>query len=244
MGSKARISKYIVPLIQNELKENTVYIEPFAGGMNLMQHIMHKQRIANDINNYLIAMWRYIQNGYEFPKHISRETYSEYRDIFNRLKFNSDSTSETAALIGWYGFMGSFNGRFFDGGYSGHDVHGRDYIGENIRNTLSQREYLTDVVFKSDDYKNLVIPQNAVIYCDIPYRGTKQYSTSKNFDYESFYTWCRDTAAKGAKIFLSEYNAPADFNCIWSKEITNALNQKKTYKPIEKLYKIFNEKFG
>lgn len=41
---------------------------------------------------------------------------------------------------------------------------------------------------------------------------------------------------KGVKILLSEYNAPSGFNCIWSKEITNSLNQTKTYKPIEKLF--------
>lgn len=236
MGSKSRISKYIVPFIKDLLKDDTIYIEPFSGGMNMMCAVEHKNRIANDINNYLIAMWRYIIDGYNFPLHVPRETYNHYREIFNRLKFTSDSTSEDAALIGWYGFMGSFNGRFFDGGYSGHDVHGRDYIGENIRNTLSQKDKLNNVIFKSCDYKDLEIPLNSVVYCDIPYQGTKQYSTSKDFNYDNFFGWCREYAAKGVTLLLSEYNAPSDFQCIWSKEITNSLNQKNTYKPIEKLF--------
>lgn len=50
------------------------------------------------------------------------------------------------AMIGWVGFMGSFNGRFYDGGYSGHNVKGRDYISEQIRNTLSQIDKLKGVV--------------------------------------------------------------------------------------------------
>lgn len=34
MGSKARIAKYIVPIIQNKLQEHklNLYVEPFVGG--------------------------------------------------------------------------------------------------------------------------------------------------------------------------------------------------------------------
>lgn len=95
---------------------------------------------------------------------------------------------------------------------------------------------MNNVIFKSCDYKDLEIPLNSVVYCDIPYQGTKQYSTSKDFNYDNFFGWCREYAAKGVTLLLSEYNAPSDFQCIWSKEITNSLNQKNTYKPIEKLF--------
>ena len=45
-------------------------------------------------------------------------------------------------------------------------------------------------------------------------------------------------SGKGHEVFVSEYNAPGDFECVWSKELTNAMSTKKTYKPIEKLFKI------
>ena len=45
-------------------------------------------------------------------------------------------------------------------------------------------------------------------------------------------------AAKGHKVFISEYEAPEDFECIWSKEVTNSMNTTKTYKPTEKLFTI------
>jgi hypothetical protein len=38
------------------------------------------------------------------------------------------------------------------------------------------------------------------------------------------------------KVSVSEYSAPSDFKCVWSMEITNAMNTTKTYKPIEKLF--------
>ena len=41
---------------------------------------------------------------------------------------------------------------------------------------------------------------------------------------------------RGYKVFVSEYNAPNDFECVWEKQITNAMNNKNTYKPIEKLF--------
>lgn len=35
---------------------------------------------------------------------------------------------------------------------------------------------------------------------------------------------------------VSEYSAPEDFECIWEKQITNAMSIKNTYKPTEKLF--------
>uniref|UniRef100_UPI001ABFE99C DNA adenine methylase n=1 Tax=Xenorhabdus kozodoii TaxID=351676 RepID=UPI001ABFE99C len=39
MGSKSRIAKYIAPFILERLTKETVYVEPFAGGMNMVSHI-------------------------------------------------------------------------------------------------------------------------------------------------------------------------------------------------------------
>ena len=66
--------------------------------------------------------------------------------------------------------------------------------------------------------------------------STKQYSTSKNFDYEMFYNWCRAMKEDGHTVFVSEYQMPSDFKCIWQKEVTNAMNLTSTKKPIEKLF--------
>lgn len=132
--------------------------------------------------------------------------------------------------------MGSFNGRFFDGGYSGHNVKGRDYIGEQIKNTLSQVQKLQGVKFLCGSYDSFEMPRNSVIYCDIPYKNTKQYSISKDFNYESFYQWSRLITREGNSVFISEYQAPDDFVCIWKKQVTNAMNTNNTYNPTEKLF--------
>lgn len=238
MGSKSRISKYLTPILTKNLTKNQYYVEPFCGGMNMMCQINHRYRLASDKNNFLIAMWRYlIERGVDFPQTITKEIYAEYRKSFNKTGgFNGSGNSLHEATIGWMGFMGSFNGRFFDGGYSGHDVKGRDYIGEQIRNTLSQIDMLRGVEFACGNYSEIDIPDNSIIYCDIPYKDTKQYLVSKDFNHEKFWDWCRTKTNEGNDVLVSEYQAPDDFVCIWEKEITNAMNTKNTYKPKERLF--------
>ena len=55
MGSKARFTKEILPIILKDRKPEQWYIEPFAGGMNAVCEVQGN-RIANDKNLHLIAM--------------------------------------------------------------------------------------------------------------------------------------------------------------------------------------------
>ena len=41
---------------------------------------------------------------------------------------------------------------------------------------------------------------------------------------------------KGHSIFVSEYDAPKDFKCIWEKKMNTAINHEKTKKATEKLF--------
>jgi DNA adenine methylase len=233
MGSKNRLSKDILPIILKDRKIEQYYVEPFAGGMNLIDKVSGN-RIANDLNYYLIEMWNGLQNNYNRPYEITREMYSLARTDYN----NNTNENYSDFLIGWIGWMGSYNGRFFDGGYSGHSVGNtkRNYIAEQIRNTEKQIEFLKDVRLHSTSYDALTLPSNSLIYCDIPYKGTKQYTTSKSFNHDNFWQWCRDKTTEGHKVFVSEYNSPKDFKCVWEKQVTNSMNQKKTHKPTERLF--------
>ena len=50
-------------------------------------------------------------------------------------------------------------------------------------------------------------PENTFIYCDPPYEDTKQYLFGKDFDYEEFWKWFRDSPYS---IYVSSYKAPDD----------------------------------
>lgn len=230
MGSKARFAKEILPIILKDRKPDQWYVEPFCGGMGTMGKVKGL-RLAADKNKYLIAMWKGLQVGKDRPREISKNLYSTARLEFN----NGTNIEMDDFMIGWIGWMASFNGRFFDGGYSG-IASGRNYIQEQIKNTEKQIEKIGDIIFKHSDYDKLEIPDKSIVYCDIPYTGTKQYSTSKDFKHENFWEWCRKMRSIGHVIFVSEYTAPVDFTCVWEKIVTNSMNTTKTYKPTERLF--------
>ena len=230
MGSKNRIANEILPIILKDRKENQWYVEPFCGGLGTFDKVIGN-RIGADKNKYLIAMWKGLQENRDKPMKISKELYSKARTEYN----NGINIEFDDFTIGWIGWMASFNGRFFDGGYSGKTAT-RDYVDEQIRNTLKQIPSLYGAIFTDKDYFELEIPNESIIYCDIPYQNTKQYATSKNFDHNKFWQWCIDMSKLGHKVFISEYQAPDDFKCVWSKEVTNSMNTTLTYKPIERLF--------
>ena len=69
MGSKARFTKEILPIILKDRKPEQWYIEPFAGGMNAICEVQGN-RIANDIHYHLIQMWRELVGGWTTNKRI------------------------------------------------------------------------------------------------------------------------------------------------------------------------------
>lgn len=223
MGSKARFSKEILPIILKNRTENQTYVELFAGGMNVICDVDGK-RIANDKNKHLIAMFKGLQNGNKKPNDIPKELYDKARIEYN----NGTNIEFNDFMIGWIGWMGSANGRFFDGGYSGKSNTKigtvRDYIKEAISNIEKQIPKLNGIEFVNLDYKDVLIPANSIVYCDIPYEKTKQYSTSKGFNHLEFWDYARKLSTEGYSVFISEYNAPSDFKCIWSKNAKSSLS--------------------
>lgn len=230
LGSKSRIVNEILPLILADRKEGQYFVEPFCGGCNVTANVTGN-RIANDSNEYLIAMFVGLLSGENYPETIERELYNDVRACFR-----SGSNKYSPGFIGWVGFMASYNGRFFDGGYSGCSVKtaggARNYIAEQIRNTTRQIPDLHGVEFRTGDYKNLQIPDESIIYCDPPYRNTKGYT--KGLNHDEFWQWCRERVYDGHKVYISEYQAPDDFITVWEKPILNCMNQSK--KATEKLF--------
>lgn len=121
------------------------------------------------------------------------------------------------------------------GGWCRDKVGKRDYVREAYQNALKQSPFLQGVDFTIKNYLELQIPNNSIIYCDPPYKGTTKYKD--NFDHIVFWQWCRDMANKGHVVFISEYNAPNDFKSVWEKEIVSSLTQDTgSKKAVEKLF--------
>lgn len=237
MGSKNRHSKEILEVILPYRTSNEqFFVEPFCGGCNVLDKVTGK-RIASDVNKYLIAMWKALICGWIPPKEISRGYYNEVRS-----SYRSCNNKFTDYEKGYIGFNGSYNGRFFDGGYAGvvETKSGliRNYPEEAWKNVLNQVGNLKDVDFYLSDYSSLVIPDQSIIYCDPPYENTKQYLELNEFDHNKFWDWVREKSRQGHVVFVSEYNAPDDFECVWEKKVNSSLTKDTgAKKATEKLFK-------
>lgn len=230
LGSKSRIAKEILPLILADRKEGQNFVEPFCGGCNVTANVSGN-RIANDSNEYLIAMFIGLLSGENYPEQISPELYNDVKSCFR-----AGSDKYDPGFMGWVGFMASYRGTFFRG-YSGSIVTAkggpRDYISEAVRGIAKQIPKLQGVEFRSGDYKNLHIPEESIIYCDPPYMNTAEYRRSLNHD--EFWQWCRERVYDGHKVYVSEYQAPDDFITIWEKPLRNNMSSDKR-KATEKLF--------
>lgn len=231
MGSKNRIAKHILPIMLKDRKEGQYWVEPFVGGANMIDKVTGN-RIGGEFNQYIARMWDSLSCGWT-PRNIDKEEYS-------LIKTNKDQYNED--FVGWVGIACSYSGKWF-GGFAGKvkTKQGiRDYQKEAFINLEKQRPNILCVEFKHASYDELNIPANSIIYCDPPYEGTTGYKGK--FNHADFWQWCREKSKEGHTVFISEYSAPDDFECIWRQEVKSSLSANGkgggSKKSVEKLFTI------
>lgn len=235
-GSKNRLAKFIVPILQKYIEENniTTFIDCFCGGANIVDKVKCETRIASDYNEDLIALLKYAQSDSDLTIAPSECTFEHYSDV-RADKEHKTYSQEYRALIG---YCASYGGRYYDGGYGRDAKGGRSIYTERVANLKGQAPNLKDIEFYCRDYKDYLSMniKNALFYLDPPYKGTKQYSKQK-IDYEEFYNFCREIS-KDNIVVISEYNMPDDFTCIWEKErkVLQKSNRTSGEKAVEKLF--------
>lgn len=81
-------------------------------------------------------------------------------------------------------------------------------------------------------YDEIKIKPDSVIYCDIPYKDTDEY-TCGAFDHDKFYNWARK---QKELCVISSYEMPEDFTEVARWERTSLLSSTSRKKVIEKLF--------
>ena len=216
MGSKARIAKDILKVMQSDIDKTDCFVDMFCGGGNLLQYVNAKYIIANDINPYVIAFLERIQKeGCDWIPKNNKEFTQEH---FLLVKRNKDKFKKS--VLGHVGYNLSFGGNWFCS-YRKDNTGKRDYVAEAYRGAVKQQKLLNkNILFTNKDYRDVDIPNNSTVYCDIPYKDTGKYTAVSNFNHEEFYNWCRCVKSdKNLTIYISEYDMPEDFECVWQKEI-------------------------
>jgi DNA adenine methylase len=231
VGSKERLSKYIIPILQNIIDDNKIetYIEPFVGGANIIDKIRCKNRLGNDLHIGLIEIYKAVQRGWIPPATI---TECDYQKAKNGLI--------PEPLKSYIGFNGSFGSKYFGGFarcFKNDGITPRDRYFEKTSRFLKQIPLLQSIEFSSGEYFKLEIPDNSLIYCDPPYEGTQGYSVNK-FKHNIFWEWVRQQTENNF-VLVSEFTAPNDFMSIWNKERKCSLDINTGSKSaIENLFKL------
>lgn len=225
MGGKSRISKQIAEILNSAINKDTLFVSLFCGSCAIESKVQADVKILNDKHPYLIAMWQAIQNGWTPPDVVTKEEYY-------RVKANMD---ENPALTGFVGFGCSFGGKWWGGLAS--NKKGDNYCAIAKRSLLKDLTGVQSATFTCLDYKNVEIPDGAVVYCDPPYANTTGYTVGQ-FDTDEFWDYMRQLS-KRSDVCISEESAPDDFECIWSQELTRTLDYNKSNQPkkVEKLFK-------
>lgn len=217
LGGKAKIAIKITEFLESVRKPGQVFVEPFLGGCNILPK-MKNPKIGADINESIILFYQALQKGWEPPSEITEEEYKKLKN------------SENSPLKGFAGIACSFSGKYF-GGYARNGT--RNYAQNGKNTALKTASLIKDSIIVHSNYKSLKYPDNSLIYCDIPYKGTTRYTTS--FNYEEFYTWAIEMN-KAHDVYISEYNMPEQFEEVF--RIIRALEmQGKNKMRVEKIFK-------
>ena len=219
-GGKQRIGKQLAEVIVDEsidiAEEEGIeikgYCEPFCGMLGVFRHIpelfedaglFRLKYKAGDTNESVIKMWKAAVDGWRPPTKCTKKEYEN-------LKY-----AKASAKKGFVGHQCSFGGKNFRGYVKERCTGTKIQNGsENVREVAAE---LKNVKFTNTDYSQFSSLKGYIIYCDPPYGKYSDYYDEDHrmlsFDHEAFWQWCREMS-KHNMIFISEYNAPKDFELI------------------------------
>ena len=145
-------------------------------------------------------------DGYP-PTTISKAEYTALRHV------------APSALRCFAGYACSFGGKWFGGYAQDKPEEGRHYAGAGARGLakiLALGKGLANVKFRHGAYQDLVIPPEAVLYCDPPYAGTTPPGEGWPFDSLAFWDWATRHRTRGVRVYVSEETAPPGWREVFS----------------------------
>lgn len=223
LGGKHKIARHIVPFMEMFYRrDHTTWVEPFMGACNTLA-LASGDRIGNDIDPDLVALFKALQKGFDPPSKVTEEEY-------NRIKENP--SAYPPELCAFVGFGCSFGGKKWAS--FARNKRGREFAEVARRGLQRKMRTLSRVRFVNGGFQDLEMPSRSFIYCDPPYAHTLGYGHP--FDHDEFWQWCRDKSLQGHTVLISEYSAPDDFEPITSSKQRTSFNNSQNW-ATEKIFK-------
>lgn len=213
MGGKTRVAPQICAVMRAGSKGADTYVEPFMGGGSVAA-LMAPEFLTvhlSDANESLIMLWQEVIAGWKPPGHITKEQWRTLKD-----------DPKPSAMKALAGFAASFGGKWFAGYASS---PGRNYVAGSTRQLVKHASKFQHAEIRHLDYlkAGAFVGPNTVVYCDPPYEGTTGYGAVGSFNTTQFWETMREWSMRGAKVYVSEYSAPADFVPVWRLKVQVSL---------------------
>ena len=220
LGGKSRIAKHIVEQITKKTTSKEVW-EPFCGGAAVTLEFARKgfKVHASDTFPGLCNMHKASCNGFRLPMGCTDEMRRE-------AKYKTDPFAIALRF-----------GLGFGGNYSSGIARPPDlYATQFNRHCERLTEHSESIEWKECDYRAVSPTPGNILYCDPPYKGTTEYEI-KGFDHDIFWDWVRSQTLRGVHVFMSEFSATLDIECVWSLERKVGIdNRHKCQMHVEKLF--------
>jgi hypothetical protein len=206
-GSKSKLSKQICDTLARLAPETEIVIEPFMGGANMSVRLAAwRPTIAGDACPGLADLHIAAREGFRLPAcGVSLDEYAKLK----ALAASGDRSPYVMAV----GFALSFGGVFFRGLGTGRDprkaAFGKFYNGSATVLAAAKDLHIQPGVTEYHDWTSCMTP-GVLVYCDPPYEGTCGYPEAPPWDTTEFYRVARVWQAAGARVFISELQAPFD----------------------------------
>ena len=193
-----RIADVITRITNERLPNHDGIVVPFAGMLHVARRLPFRCPMqVSDISSDIVAFWSELQAGWEPPSEISSDEY-------HQLRKQPPSALKTFAC-----FACSYNGKEW-GGYRPRKLEGCRNRVLQAREQFQLAEVLSAFVFP-----DWPIPTNKVVYLDPPYRNNRIGGRFAKFDTEAFWKRAREWVDAGNLVFVSEWEAPDDWECVW-----------------------------
>lgn len=229
VGGKSSVYPHFEDLIKNNLKEDSTFYEPFAGGLAVSLALEHPKTVVNDLNSELINMYKVIRDEPEYLLADLRIHQRRHSDEYYYMIRNLDRddsvyphllpVSRAARTI--YLNKTCFNGLYrvnSKGHFNspiGRTASGKtpDIVQEEL--ILKMSKFLKTVQFHNGHYANCLAGATAgdVVFLDPPY-DTDEAIKSEGFvgyqkegwtrkDLEELKMICDELSIRGCKIILT-----------------------------------------
>jgi DNA adenine methylase len=224
MGGKTRIAKQLAEVIDQYRQPGQLVWDAFCGGLSVSVALSKNGPVlSSDACAPLISLYKAVQNGWEPPAEVSKETYLAAKTL-----------PDTDPMKAFCGFGCSFGGKWFAGyakGFNGPLTYPQ-LAARNVKSNVSKCSSFDCIDF------NITVagPCDFIFYLDPPYSGTTGYSGVKKFDHNAFVStiasWSRYTS-----LFVSEYSLPIG-TVVWERASTGTLGIDHGVPHVEKLFYI------